>query len=103
MYCLVICGNWSQDFVENQPTVKITGPTDRVYEAAPLQTNVVAKEGILFEIKRDNFKDIVVWNPALEGAEAMADFEPKSEWEYMVILCTYVTRSSDSFALKQAT
>jgi glucose-6-phosphate 1-epimerase len=52
-----------------------------------LETKVVAKEESLFEIRRDNFKDTVVWNPAKEGAEAMGDFEPKTGWQHMVTLC----------------
>jgi glucose-6-phosphate 1-epimerase len=33
---------------------------------------------------RENFKDVVVWNPYIEGAAAMPDFEPKDGWKNMV-------------------
>jgi hypothetical protein len=64
--------------------LKITGATDRVYEATPPVTNVLANNKSLFTLTRDNFKDVVVWNPYVEGASSMGDFEPKIGWKNMV-------------------
>jgi glucose-6-phosphate 1-epimerase len=67
--------------------VQITGAIDRVYEAAPLETAVVAKTGKpIYALSRESFKDIVVWNPYVEGAASMGDFEPKDGWKNMVII-----------------
>ena len=68
---------------ENAKAVKITGATDRVYEASPPET-VVSSGNRLFTIHRENFKDVVVWNPWTEGAASMGDFEPKIGWKNMV-------------------
>jgi len=40
---------------------------------------------VLFTIDTDNFMDIVVWNPHVEGAASMGDFEPKAGWKNMVL------------------
>jgi hypothetical protein len=64
--------------------LEITGATDRVYEASPPETKVLANNKPLFTLTRDNFKDVVVWNPYVEGASSMGDFEPKSGWKNMV-------------------
>jgi glucose-6-phosphate 1-epimerase len=64
--------------------VKITGPIDRVYVAATQATRILLNEKPLFTIYRDNFKDVVVWNPYIEGAASMGDFEPKDGWKNMV-------------------
>jgi glucose-6-phosphate 1-epimerase len=65
--------------------LKITGATDRVYESAPNETRVAQGTSTLFSLQRDNFKDVVVWNPYVEGAASMGDFEPKDGWKHMVL------------------
>lgn len=65
--------------------LKITGATDRVYEATPPETKILANSKSLFTLTRDNFKDVVVWNPYVEGASSMGDFEPKTGWKNMVL------------------
>jgi glucose-6-phosphate 1-epimerase len=90
---------WSKVLHENLETVYISGPTDRVYKAAPPETTVVAHNKPVFTIHRFNFKDVVVWNPYTEGAVSMGDFEPKSGWKnmvprfaYWVLRCRFVSR-----------
>jgi hypothetical protein len=51
---------------------------------APPETHILINQKPLFTIERDNFKDVVVWNPYIEGAASMGDFEPKDGWKNMV-------------------
>ena len=74
----------SQEVIEDSKLVKITGPIDRVYEVVPSETHILMNEKPLFTIERENFKDVVVWNPYIEGAASMGDFEPKDGWKNMV-------------------
>jgi glucose-6-phosphate 1-epimerase len=37
-----------------------------------------------FEVVRENFENVVVWNPWTAKANAMADFEPKEGWRNML-------------------
>jgi len=73
-----------QEAIEDSKLVEITGPIDRVYEAVGPATHILANQKSLFTIERDNFKDVVVWNPYVEGAASMGDFEPKDGWKNMV-------------------
>jgi glucose-6-phosphate 1-epimerase len=73
-----------QELREDAKTLEITSATDRVYEASPPETTVLGYKKGLFTLHRDNFKDVVVWNPWSEGVESMGDFEPKSGWKNMV-------------------
>ena len=81
----------SQQMVtEDDKTVKITGPIDRVYEGPPREISVVVNTSKnLYTIQRQNFKDVVIWNPYVEGAASMGDFEPKDGWKNMVDLLKF--------------
>jgi glucose-6-phosphate 1-epimerase len=65
--------------------VEIAGPTDRVYEASPPETQVLERSKPRFTLHRESFVDVVVWNPYEEGAASMSDFEPKDGWKNMVV------------------
>ena len=60
------------------------GPTDRVYENVGLDTVIYIKDREIFSVSRHTFEDVVVWNPYIEGAKSMSDFEPKDAWKNMV-------------------
>ncbi|KAI0444925.1 galactose mutarotase-like domain-containing protein [Xylaria telfairii] len=67
--------------------VTITGETDRVYTPAkgPSSPVVVTEGGsTAFSVVRENFKEIVVWNPWTEKAAGMGDFEPKDGFKNMI-------------------
>jgi glucose-6-phosphate 1-epimerase len=55
----------------------------------PPETTVVQGNKLLFTMQRENFKDVVVWNPYVEGAAGMSDFEPKDGWKNMVLTFYY--------------
>jgi glucose-6-phosphate 1-epimerase len=38
----------------------------------------------VFEIVRDNLENVVVWNPWIEKAKGMGDFEPKDGYKQMI-------------------
>jgi glucose-6-phosphate 1-epimerase len=78
-----------KELYEDTKTLEIAGATDRVYEASPSETTVLSYKKRLFTLHRDNFKDVVVWNPWSEGAESMGDFEPKNGWKNMVCFVEY--------------
>ena len=54
----------------------------------------------LVTLSRDNFKDVVVWNPYVEGASSMGDFEPKTGWKNMVFY--RLDLANNRFVWKQA-
>ncbi|KAI1094125.1 galactose mutarotase-like protein [Rostrohypoxylon terebratum] len=69
--------------------VTITGEVDRVYTPAkgPSSPVVVTEDGeSVFSIVRDNFKDVVVWNPWTDKAAGMGDFEPKDGFKNMICI-----------------
>ena len=76
-----------QTETETAGSLKVIGPTDRVYGGAPPETTIVQKDRPRFTMERENFVDVVVWNPWEEGAASMGDFEPKDGWKNMVELC----------------
>lgn len=64
-----------------------TGETDRVYTPAkgPSHPLVISEGGKpRFRIVRDNLEDAVVFNPWIEKANSLGDFEPKDGWKNMV-------------------
>ncbi len=70
-------------------TVTITGETDRVYTPAgePSEPVVVREAGeAAFSIVRDGLRDVVVWNPWIDKAAGMGDFEPKDGYRNMICI-----------------
>jgi glucose-6-phosphate 1-epimerase len=63
----------------------------------PPETTVFQGNRPLFTMQRENFKDVVVWNPYVEGAAAMPDFEPKDAWKNMVLILWNVVRGYADF------
>ncbi|KAK4658657.1 hypothetical protein QC762_103490 [Podospora pseudocomata] len=63
--------------------IRIEGETDRVYTA---DGPVTVSEGgkTLFTVTRDNLSNVVVWNPWVEKAKGMGDFEPKDGYKEML-------------------
>jgi glucose-6-phosphate 1-epimerase len=69
--------------------ISITGEVDRVYKTIPQSTTSVLQSGTpRFDVIRDNLEDTVVWNPWVEKAKGMGDFEPKDGYKNM--LCVEV-------------
>ncbi|KAI1809575.1 galactose mutarotase-like protein [Poronia punctata] len=69
--------------------ITITGETDRVYTPSTSPSSpIVVKEGgsTVFNIVRDNLKDVVVWNPWIEKANGLGDFEPKEGFKNMICI-----------------
>ncbi|SPO02150.1 related to P.ciliare possible apospory-associated protein [Cephalotrichum gorgonifer] len=67
--------------------IAFSGETDRVYSPpTPPSDPVTVQEGgkTRFRVVRDNLPDVVVWNPWVEKAAGMGDFEPKDGWKNMV-------------------
>lgn len=70
---------------ETSSVITITGETDRVYTKAAEVPVVVSENGKkVFEITRDNLENVVVWNPWIEKAKGMGDFEPKDGYKQMI-------------------
>ena len=76
--------NCDQTLHEDSEVLKIKGAIDRVYEAAPPETKVGPNGKVIFTLQRESFKDVVIWNPYIEGAASLGDFEPKDGWKNMV-------------------
>ena len=61
------------------------GETDRVYTSVEDPYTSILEDGKKrFELVRDALGDIVVWNPWIEKAKGMSDFEPKEGYKNMV-------------------
>lgn len=70
---------------QTNPSLTITGEVDRVYKAISQDTTSILQQGKPYlDVIRDNLDDTVVWNPWIEKAKAMGDFEPKSGYKNMV-------------------
>lgn len=79
----------AQTFTESNPAIRITGETDRVYQAIPQDTtSIVEADRPRYDIVRDNLEDTTVWNPWKEKAASMGDFEPKDG--YLQMICVEV-------------
>lgn len=74
---------------QSDPSLAITGETDRVYASIPQDTTSIVEDGKpRFDVVRDNLTDTVVWNPWVEKAKAMGDFAPDAGYKEM--LCVEV-------------
>ncbi|ESA44390.1 galactose mutarotase-like protein [Neurospora crassa] len=67
----------------------ISSETDRVYTPAgddPASIPITVFEGDQpkYTVLRDNLANVVVWNPWIEKAQGMADFEPKDGYKNML-------------------
>ena len=70
---------------QSTPSVSITGEVDRVYTSLQQNTTSIVEGGQpRFDVVRDNLVDTVVWNPWIEKAKGMGDFEPKDGYKNMV-------------------
>jgi glucose-6-phosphate 1-epimerase len=73
---------------EHQQTdreLRITGEVDRVYKALKQDTTtVLVDEKPRLDVLRDSIDDTVIWNPWIEKAKAMGDFEPKDGYKTMI-------------------
>jgi len=70
--------------------ISILGEVDRVYKSIPQSTTSVLAAGKpRFDVVRDDkLTDVVIWNPWIEKAKGMGDFEPKDGYKHM--LCVEV-------------
>ncbi|KXJ86253.1 galactose mutarotase-like domain-containing protein, partial [Microdochium bolleyi] len=69
--------------------ITITEETDRVYTPStePSQPVVVSAGGEqLFTVVRDGLRDVVVWNPWVDKANSIGDFEPKDGYKNMLCI-----------------
>lgn len=74
---------------QSSSVLTISGETDRVYTPAgdsPASVPIVvsSNDKPKFTVLRDNLSNVVVWNPWIEKAQGMADFEPKDGYKNML-------------------
>jgi len=70
-------------------SISITQETDRVYTPStdPSHPIIVSAEGKeVYKVMRDGLRDVVVWNPWVDKAHSMADFEPKDGYKNMICI-----------------
>ncbi|CAI5759933.1 unnamed protein product [Candida verbasci] len=77
----------NQQYVEKAPVISFHEEFDRVYKNVNQDKilQIVDKGKVLYNLKRTNLPDSVVWNPWIKKSEGMADFEPKDG--YLNMLC----------------
>lgn len=69
--------------------ISITQETDRVYMPStdPSHPIIVSANGEeAYKVVRDGLRDVVVWNPWVDKANSMADFEPKDGYKNMICI-----------------
>lgn len=67
--------------------ITFSGETDRVYTPpnGSSQPLIISEGGkTKFRILRDNLDDAVVFNPWIDKANSIGDFEPKTAWKNML-------------------
>ncbi len=70
---------------QTTPSLSIAGEVDRVYEDLKQDTTSILAAGRPYlDVVRDNMTDTVVWNPWIEKAKGMGDFEPKDGYKNML-------------------
>ncbi|KAK3674029.1 hypothetical protein LTR78_006232 [Recurvomyces mirabilis] len=70
---------------QTDPTVRITGEVDRVYTDIKQDTTSILQDGKpRLDVVREGLSDSVVWNPWIEKAKGMSDFEPKDGYKKMI-------------------
>jgi len=72
--------------------LRIDGPVDRVYPDAPQELLVHDEAaGRSIRLRQEGFRDVVVWNPWSDGADALVDMDPQ---EYRVMLCVEAAQAA---------
>lgn len=70
---------------QTSPFLRISGEVDRVYKSIKQDTTSIVQDGKPhLDVVRDNLEDSVVWNPWVEKAKGMGDFEPKDGYKNMI-------------------
>ena len=70
---------------QSTPELRITGETDRVYKSIKQDTTSIVQDGKPhLDVQWDRLVDSVVWNPWIEKAKGMSDFEPNDGYKNMV-------------------
>jgi D-hexose-6-phosphate mutarotase len=83
--------------VENREEVTVMGEVDRIYKNVPSVLtiqNTMIGNGLV--IVKNEFKDVVVWNPWIDNAKKMIDFDDE---EYMNMICVEVGTVTDPVVL----
>lgn len=75
-------------YIEKAPALDFFSEFDRIYMKVPMDRliQVIECGKVVHNIERDNLPDIVVWNPWIEKAAGMSDFEPKDGYLHMVCI-----------------
>jgi glucose-6-phosphate 1-epimerase len=82
-----------QRFRETRDQLRVGAETDRVYVDAPAELRIRgAAGGRTVTLRREGFRDAVVWNPWAEGARALPDFAPD---EYLRMLCVEAAAAAE--------
>jgi len=88
------------EFNENSQQVSVVGGSDRVYKQTPTSHEISDTTGSLkVEITKINLRDTVVWNPWIENAQKMSDFDDEG---YKCMMCVEPGAVSERISLKPA-
>ncbi|KAL1920634.1 uncharacterized protein VTP21DRAFT_1011 [Calcarisporiella thermophila] len=77
----------AQRGIEKSDSITIAEEVDRVYEKVDNNTIEIDCGDHLMRIEKNNFKDVVVWNPWVDKSKQMADF---GDEEYKHMICVEV-------------
>ncbi|ODV96435.1 hypothetical protein PACTADRAFT_2728 [Pachysolen tannophilus NRRL Y-2460] len=75
-----------ETYQEKAPAITFHEEFDRIYKKVSTGKllQVIELGKVIHNIERENLPDVVVWNPWVEKAKGMGDFEPKDGFHKMV-------------------
>jgi D-hexose-6-phosphate mutarotase len=82
--------------LQDKELLEIDQEVDRVYLNSPPELLLSDSKGSIV-IRKEGFKDVVVWNPWVEKSKGMTDFE---DLEYKSMICVEVGSVGDAITLK---
>lgn len=86
------------ELLDTEDAVHFRGETDRVYLGAPATVRIVdAVGGRIFELRKQGFDDLVVWNPWSEWARSTQDF---GDEEYLRMVCAEAAQVGEPVQLE---
>lgn len=78
-----------QHYEEKSPALQFHQEIDRIYKSIPKDRKIQVLylgKAIHTIVRDENLPDVVVWNPWIEKADTMSDFQPKDAYKQMVCI-----------------
>jgi glucose-6-phosphate 1-epimerase len=84
--------------IQKEKELRFNGEVDRFYINASQRLSLHTPERLV-EIEMEGFRDVVIWNPWIEGCAALPDLEPQA---YLEMLCVEAAMIENPVTLQPA-